>query len=147
MINLKRKKYIVDKNQLRFCLKVIVINMLPLLVLSLTAMVVCFRLQKAQQLSFIWANPAEFLKSVQQFAPHFILAFFLANVAITWMTLLVYTNRVFGPIYGLEKRVKQVLSGEVKQLPRFRFRQGDEFVNLVKFLNQMNHAKVSEVLS
>jgi len=147
MIHFKRKKYVVDKNQLQFCLRIVVISMLPLLVLSLTALVVCFRFKTAQQLSFIWENPGAFLESMHQFAPHFILAFFFGNVAITWFSLLVYSNRVFGPIHGLAKKVGKVVSGEIDRLPPLRFRKDDEFTDLVSLLNQLNYGEKPQILS
>lgn len=127
MRGLRRKRLLVSTNQALFCLKILVLSSLPVLLVALTALVVCFRLQKSHQALVPEAG----------IAPHFILAFFVAHAAVTWVTLLVYTNRVFGPIHRLERQIGRVVSGEIPSLPAMRFRDHDEFRELAESLNRM----------
>ena len=133
---MNRKKLIVDRQQLWFCAKVMFFsNLLPLM-LSFLGFFAYSRLRHSDALAQLCSHPAGALNQLENFVPHLLVSFIVLNLAVTALTLLFFSNRIFGPIYNAKQKLMKLANG-ITEFSTIRFRENDEFGYLEEVLNQI----------
>ena len=130
-----RNKYIVNKRQILFCLKILAITLVPFFLITVSVLLVFWRLERYEYIDFLSRNPVLVVEYIKQTITHILLSFFLLNGIVIFATLLVYSNRVFGPIDNLKKKLMK-FSLRNQQFPELKFRKSDEFLDLAEALNK-----------
>lgn len=129
-----RQKYLVSGRQLFFCLKILALTLIPSLMITMSVLFVFGRLHRVEYIDFLSRNPVLVVEYIRRTITHILVSFVGLNAVVIFTTLLVYSNRVFGPIHNLKLKIAKLQKGE--KVPELRLRKNDEFADLADLVNK-----------
>ena len=93
------------------------------------------------------SSPAltELIKLEKNFLWENLLSVFLVLISIVTLAGIFITHRIAGPIFALQRRMKEILNGEMKD-KSLRIREGDEFQYLIDTFNEMTSSLRRQIL-
>jgi HAMP domain-containing protein len=141
---MKRKKYVVDKDfQGRMVMKVVMLIVIAMIVSGVVSYSIAIKVEKNSKMQIFGVTdeykgdivPVSRIDVVRPVVIRSTIIGGILGMIIAAVIMFLYSHRLAGPVYRLEKHLEEMIKGNYEA--RLHFRKKDEFKHLADVINRL----------